>query len=103
MEAVSIITLDGIINVYTDVYMHRRGPRDVSYVFFSFTRLAAADAMPAFLEIQPGRVCYGMECYGRTRGRGVRKYSERFPYSRATLVFPEHRENRRSVSLVKAS
>lgn len=51
MEAVSIITLDGIINVYTDVYTYASAWAEGCVLRLLFF-LAAADAMPAFLEIQ---------------------------------------------------
>lgn len=86
MEAVSIITPDGIINVYIYTDLRRRGLKDVSYIFFSFTRLAS-DAMTASLEIQRGRACYG-----RT-GKELENTAKEVSIQRATLVFPEHRES----------
>lgn len=88
LEAVSIITPDGIINVYIYIYtdLRRRGLKDVSYVFFSFTRLAS-DAMTASLEIQRGRACYG-----RT-GKELENTAKEVSIQRATLVFSEHRES----------
>lgn len=48
--------------------------------------------MPASLEIQHGRVCYGTKCYGRA-GKKLENTAGVFPYVEQLFVFPERRES----------
>lgn len=62
MEAVSIITSDGIINIY----IRTCGGVGRKMCLMSSFLFRGSPPMPASLEIQHERVCYGMKCYGRT-------------------------------------